>query len=292
MTDVPAQGSQAQLAIDASSPSGTSPTFEFVSSTLKRTDEHAYGRGIRGTRSRHKSRARIVKSRVSGDLTMEPSATEIDLLLPWILGGTTSAGVTALAETIPTRYVEIDKVTKVFTYAGCVCGRATLTANSGTPIQWAMSVDGQSETEGNAGSFQGAALPTDNFFVTSDVVFKWGGTSYNFGSLALEIDNVIDAERFLNSTTRGQIVPQDRAVTINLTQPYTSTNEALYDLAIAGAAVQIVITDGTTTYTIDADNAKVAAVGHDVGGKTEIMQGLTIHLFDGGTDGELKFTKS
>lgn len=292
MTDVPARTVLSKLAIDASSPSGTSPTYEFVNCSLAARDEFAYSKGIRGTRSRHSSRARVARTRVAGQIQTEPSATEIDGFLPWILGGTTSAGVTALAESIPTRYVVVDKISKVATYTGCVVGRASFVFNSGQAVQLNLDVEGQSESLGAAGSFTFAALPTDNFFVTSDVVFKYAGTSYTFASMTLEVDNVLDAERFLNSTTRSKISAMDRAVTIQLSVPYTSTNVALLADGIDGDGGQVVISDGTTTYTIDIDNVKIPAVGAELSGKSEIVLPLTINCFDSGTNNEFKITKT
>ncbi len=293
MTDIPAQGALAQMAFDATAITASSTAVEFISTTLKRRDTHIYSRGIRGTRSRSKSRARIARTEVSGQIVMEPSPSEIDFLLPYILGGTTSMGSTDVADALPEFVIGIDKITKVYTYAGCRVARAVFSAQSGQAIQLTLDIEAETETEGAAGSFPSITLPTDNFFVMSDATLTLLATARKFGSFSLTIDNMLDTDRYLNSTTRTEIAPQDRQVRLELNAPFTSDNADLYAAAIAGAAGTLAISDGTTTYTMSFGNTKIPAEGADVGGKSELMLPLAVDLFnDDAGNSELKIVKS
>lgn len=293
MSDVPAQGALAKMAFDASAITGASTGVEFVSTTLKRRDTHVYSRGIRGTRSRSKSRARIARTEVSGQIVLEPSASEIDFLLPYILGGTTAAGVTDVADALPEFVIGIDKVSKVYTYAGCRVARAVFAGQSGQALQLTLDIEAETETQANAGTFPAITLPTDNFFVMSDVTLTLLSVARKFASFTLTIDNMVDADRYLNSLTRTEIAAQDRSVRLEVSAPFTSDNTDLYGAAIAGAAGSLVVSDGSVTYTMNFGNAKIPAEGQDVSGKSEIMLPLTVDLFhDDASASELKITKT
>src|ERR1700737_2431336 len=107
----------AQCAIDTTNPCGV--MFDFLDADISNNEAIIDPNGMSGTRSRHGERTRPGLQHIGGPLTMEPNEVEMKLLLPWILGAAPSGNTYALAETLPTRYVQIDRVAKVFTYAGC-----------------------------------------------------------------------------------------------------------------------------------------------------------------------------
>jgi hypothetical protein len=284
----PVQGYAAQLGIHTADP--VTARFEFLSSTLKKQETFAYGEGVRGSRSRFSYRAREVRQDISGDIVMNPSVTEIDLLLPWIMGGTTSGGVTDLANALTGRFVCIDKVQKVYTYAGCYVNRCVIEGSPGQPLVWTLSLVGQTETEGNSGTFPTLSIPTDNFFVFSGITLTLNSVAYQPERFRLTIDNMLDGDRFLNSLTRTAIVPKDRIVTLETSLMFGDSN-ALYDVAVTGYAGSLAITDGTTTYTIAFGNLKAPAVGVDIPGRDELKLPLAYQSFHNGTNSECKFTK-
>lgn len=294
MTDVPARSALAQLCMDAAAPIDvSSEPFYFVSSGIRKRNTHAYSTGITGSRSRRSHRARIVQTYVGGPLILEPSPTEIDLMLPRILGGTTGGGVTDVADTLPEFLIAIDKVTKVMTYSGCRVARAVIQGSQNQAMRWSLDIEAETQSTGNAGTFPALTLPTDNFFVFSDLTLTLESVSRKFRDFTLTIDNLLDADRWHNSLTRAEIAAQDRLVQLSVNLPYTSDNEDLFDAAIAGAAGQLVMTDGTTTYTIDIANAKVPTEGPEVPGRgQEIRMPLVVDCFHDGTDSECKWTKS
>jgi len=272
MADVPAQGSQATLAMDAALPfDASSEPFEFVSSTLKMQQSHVRSEGIRGTRQRRSERVRISQEAVSGNIVMNPSVTELDLLWTRILGGTVAAGVTDVAETLPEFWILRDDVSKVHTFNSCRVARATFSGTQGQPIQLTLDIEGEDETIGNAGTAPALTLDTDNFFIFSDLTLTLQSTARKFRQFTLVIDNMLDVNRFNNSLTRTEIATQDMEVTLSVEAPYTVDNTDLEDQAIAGAAGILVVTDAVTTYTFDFANVKSESEGPDNPGRSEIF---------------------
>jgi len=272
MADVPAQGSQATLAMDAALPfDASSEPFEFVSSTLKMQQSHVRSEGIRGTRQRRSERVRISQEAVSGNIVMNPSVTELDLLWTRILGGTVATGVTDVAETLPEFWILRDDVSKVHTFNSCRVARATFSGTQGQPIQLTLDIEGEDETIGNAGTAPALTLDTDNFFIFSDLTLTLQSTARKFRQFTLVIDNMLDVNRFNNSLTRTEIATQDMEVTLSVEAPYTVDNTDLEDQAIAGAAGILVVTDAVTTYTFDFANVKSESEGPDNPGRSEIF---------------------
>lgn len=293
MTDVPARGAITQLAMDPTAIDGSSQPFEVVSSTLKLQETHVRSTGARGSRSRNKGRVRLVQRRVSGQIILEPTAAELDYLLPYMLGGSTSLGVTDVGETLTELLIAQDQVTKVPTWSGCRIARWTLGGSAGQPIRLTLDIEGEDESVGAAGSFPSLTYDETNYFVFPDLTLNLGGVSgVKFRTFALTMDNLVDAERWNNSTTRTEIASQDRAVQLTVDAPYTSDNQGLKDNAIAGAAASLVMTDGTDTYTFAFGNAKIPSVGPDYPGKSELFLGLTVDCYEDGANSECKVTKT
>lgn len=293
MTDVPAQGALSQFAVDFVSPiDAASIAMELVSHTLKRRDTHVRGQGVRGTRSRNLGRVRLARKDISGQLVVEPNAAEMDWLWQAVLGGTPSAGVTDVANALPEFVASFDAVSKVFSWSGLKVVKAVIAMNSGQPIRWTLDVVGEDETVANAGTFPAVTFPETNFYVCSDVTLTLAAAARKFRSATLTIDNLIDSDRFNNSTTRNEIAAQDRMVQLSVSAPYTSDNTDLYAAAIAGAAGTLVLADGSATYTIAFANCKLPAEGPELPGKGEILLPLTVDCYKSGSDSECKVTKS
>jgi hypothetical protein len=288
MSDVPSRSALAKLGIDSANP--TTKAFEFIDCGLRKRSTQYHSEGVRGTRSRKKWRVREVRRECSGPISMYPTTTELDLLWVWLVGGASSPW--SPAETLVERYIQVDKIAKVYTYAGCVASRWTLSGSSGQPVRLTIEVEAETETEGNAGTFPSITIPTDNFFIFSDLTLTLGGSARKFGSFSLTWDNLVDADRYNNSLTRAEIAGMDRAVSMSVGTPYTTDNADLYNIAVAGAAASLVMADGTTTYTFDVANAKIPDEGPELSGKAEIMLPLTVNCFADDTNPELKITKT
>lgn len=288
-----AVGTFAKLAMDDALPfDASSMPFEFINETLRKTAQHVYSDGIRGTRSRYKCRAAVVREQIGGAINMNPTVTEIDWLLPKMLYGSTVTGVTDVAET-PTKFqVMIDRVNKVFTYTDCVVSRWTLSGGVGQALSLTLEIEGKAETVGAAGSFPSLAIACENMFVFSDVQLILNSVAREMSSFALTMDNRIDGERFMNSLTRTELPALDRIVTLECRVPYTNDNTDLYDLAIGGIPGSLVVSDGTTTYTFAFANLKAPAESPVVDGRTEVGLTLRFQAFRDDAASECKVTKS
>src|SRR5262245_44784836 len=108
-----ASGFATQLAIDDTNPANAG-RFDFMSESLALDEEMLDTSGLRGTRSHMVERVRQGVRRCRGSIRMQPNAGEWALLFPWILGADASGTTYALADTVPARYVQVDRVTKVF----------------------------------------------------------------------------------------------------------------------------------------------------------------------------------
>jgi hypothetical protein len=129
----------------------------------------------------------------------------------------------------------------------------TLSGSSGAPLQMTLDIEGETEVVTNS------AFPTpnngpydENPFIFCDAVITGGfpadTSATEMFEFSLVVENFLSADRFVNSCTRTNMVPLDRAISLNVTVPYTADEVDLYDQAVAG------MTDTTFTIT-NADTA-------------------------------------
>lgn len=234
----PVVGYQAQLGIDSANP--VTQRFDFQTENLVADEDFVDCNGLRGTRSRDASRVRQGNYRVHGPIHLQPSAAELALLLPWILGTAGAGSPTAtfaLADALATRYVSIDRGLKVPTYAGVAVDRCTIRGAQNRAIDVMLDCVGQTETLGNSGSFPSLSIETTTApFMFTDLALSVGGSTYDIKDFELVIDNAIDKERFYNSQTLSAVLALDRHVTLKFDPPY-GTASALYGLGTTGTHV-------------------------------------------------------
>lgn len=230
-----------------SATSGTADTpISFLSESLVKTGTHTTDDGIRGTRSEASERIRAGNYAVSGTLVCQPNYTELVDLLKWI-GFSASGTSFTLTETLTSRDVTIDRVGKVFTYAGCYVNRATLTSSEGQPLTLSLDVVGKTESVGNAGTFPGLthslAAP---YMHNTDSTFTLVSSARAVKSCSVTFDNMLIAA-FNNSQTASFIVPGGRKIMVDLVVPYSSSETDLYAQAVAGSAATIAYVQGNTS---------------------------------------------
>lgn len=250
-------GVQCRIGVKEEVTEGTPVTvdslLELISGDLALAEEGYHAEGMAGSRSHASARSRASLRRVTGSLQLQPNAAEWALLLPWILGADVSSTTYALAETLQPFTVTIDKDNgtdgKVFTYNGCKVASATITAEQGGPVSLTMNVEARDEAIGNAGTFPSLTLnvATGPFiFSDSSGAITVGGTAFPVRRFSCTIDNQLDTERFLNSTTRSGLVPKGRNVSVELGGPYGG-KESLYPTAATLAAGVAVVATFTNT---------------------------------------------
>lgn len=225
------------VGIDTANP--TTAAFEVLSCTLKSEESHHDPSGLRGIRDHQSERVRggLISNR--GIIEMEPSPEEWALLLPWIMGAPAVGTAYALADTLSSRYVQVDRVAKVYTYDEVYVNSATIRGSEGQAVSLSMELVGKTETEGNAGTFPAISPLLTPPFMFQEGVLTLLSSARAFSDFTLTINNALDV-RYMNSRTATRIRPSDRIVTFDCTVPNDTTNSDLYGQAVAGAAATLV----------------------------------------------------
>jgi hypothetical protein len=236
----PSIGFQSQVALSSTSSFSGSPSWiEIISESIAKQGVILDTNGIRGTRSRDGSRVRTGPSKVGGQLSCYVDKNVLDVFLTYILGGTPTSQVYPLADALPSFYLMIDRVAKVFVYGPCYVGKATFSAAAGSSdqnqLKLTMQIEAESELEEAAGSFPaGLTVDTNRPYIFADSAsgITVGSTPCSSFGFDLTIDNHLLADRFVNELTRSQIPAVDRTVTCKLTTPFTSAEAGLYGTAV------------------------------------------------------------
>lgn len=286
----PSMSQAAQLGIHANNP--VEAAYEFVSCNIGKTGSLVQTEGIRGTRSRIKETVVAGTYTVGGQIVMVPTPGDLDDLLPWILGADEAATDTfALAETLPERYVTVDKVAKVATYAGCKVNTATFRSAANQDLTLTLDVAGKTETLGDAASFPSLTPDLDQPYIHHNMVLTLGGAAKDCISVEIAINNFLLLDRFRNTQTRAHLPEGDRVITLTVEVPYTSDETGLYDPAIAGIAGIVKYTKGNQSITFTFANLKAAAEPIQVPGRgQEIITRLSYQAFQSSTTKELVVT--
>ncbi len=218
----------------------TSKQFEYLEESMRAAEEIANTPGIRGTRSRFGARNRVVAKRAHGSITMEPNPAELEVLWKYILGAPTKSGsYWDVAEVLPKFGILVDKVARRAIYAGGIVSKATFSGQKKQPIKLTLDIEATSEaiTANAFASYSIPAVPGGVPYIMADGTLTLWTNTFEFDSFTLTIDNVLDADRFMNSITRDCIPSTDRIVTLDVSVPYNSGNILdAYSQSVTGAA--------------------------------------------------------
>jgi hypothetical protein len=241
----------AAMGVNAKLGIGTTSTvdqpLEFTSESIALAEQFLDSAGYRGSRSHRAERLRRNTRQVGGSIVCTPTPLELDYLLPWITGGTKSVNTIALAETVPARYVTVDRDAKVLTYSGCKVASAQFNASVGGPLTVTTNIVGIDETVANSGTFPSiTADVTGGPYMLSDLALTVGGTTYQCSTIDFTIDNALDVQIF-NSETPTRITASDRTVSVSISTPY-GDGTALHGTALAGVAVVATFTNSTRSF--------------------------------------------
>lgn len=213
--------------------SGTS-TYGFC--TLAKRATHLERQGIRGTRSHDVDDVVEGPYTVNGQISLNPSNTELAALDVRAIG----AGGT-VAETLSEFAVLVDKGADVYTYANCKVNRMTLSGRQGELINLTLDVEGLTESAtGSSPAEPSSATP----FWFDDVVLTIGGTAYEVEAFELVVDNALLTDRFQMNESRADLPEGDRMVTLRTEHSYSSNTSGLHTVAIAGSTGTLVLNDG------------------------------------------------
>lgn len=206
--------------------------------------------GIRGTRQHSAERVRRTQRNVTGTLRFAPTASELDLLLPWILGADESTDVFALAETVPARYLKTLRDSTKYLYDGVKVDTATFSVASGGPLTVDVTVAGVDETADGDATESDAISDDAGPYVISDSPSNGvtvGGTAYQFRAMQVTVRNFLEV-LYNNSITPTAIHATDLEVAANFVFPFGDAT-ALYGTAVGGVAASLALTVGNRSVT-------------------------------------------
>lgn len=268
-----AQGYGARLGLSALGDTSVTARLDFQSETLAVAEEFKDTTGLRGTRSRVIERVRAGIRRVRGGLVLQPTALEMANLLEWCLGGTPSGTSYPLGDTLAGRSVQIDRVAAVHTYSGVYVNQATLRASQGEPLTMELDLIGTDEVTSISFTPTVSIDTTTEPFMFHDAVLSIAGSTYNAREVAITVNNAIDGERFFNSQTLTQALPQDRQITVNYLVPYGDAT-ALYNTGDAGVASTVTFTNGAVSLALAFVKVAFPRRSPTVPGRSEVMHQL------------------
>lgn len=252
----------------------TTVRLNYESEDFTRKDEVIDGNGLRGTLSKDAELVRNGPQRVNGPAAFIPTAVEWAAMLPWILGTTASGNTYALADTTITKFVQIDRKVKVFTYTGVGVNKATFKASRGTALRLELDLIGMSSAVGNSGTFPALSLDvTTKPFVFTDLVITVGGTTVQTADFELTVDNKIDADRFFNSLTLTAVNKLDREIRVKTNLPYGDYEAIRAAMTAEGGGLAFVatFTCGNTSMVFTLPAVAVPMREPGTPGRQEIM---------------------
>ena len=174
-------GHQAKLGTKNETTYGTAVTvdegFVFTSENIVKRGVIVERTGLRGTRSHQSDDTRVGPYTVGGRLVLEPTPEDLAVWLPRILGAEAAGTTYDLAETLPSFTLSIDRVAKVFTYAGCKVDRATFQGSQGGLLRLTLDLVAQSENVAAAGTFPSLSPSTAPPYIFSDLALTLAATS-------------------------------------------------------------------------------------------------------------------
>lgn len=250
--------------------------LEFLECGVGKQGAHVESVGVRGARSHIAESVNDGPYTVGGPIVLEPRPDDLDDLLPWIMGAAFAGDVITIGDTLTDRFVTVDKVAKVYTYAGCRINSAEFSASAGQNLRLALDVQGKTEAVGNAGTFPAISGTLSNLqpYILHQAVATLGGTVRAIDNPTIRIDNALVLDRFLNSQSRTELPSDDLMVSLSIDNPFTATDIDLYDLAVAGIAGSLVFTNGARSLTFAFANLKVPAQTIAAARRGEIMHRL------------------
>jgi hypothetical protein len=198
--------------------------------------------GLRGTRSRVADDTRSGPYTVLGTIVTEPTPTDLTVWLPLILGGPLTSHAVALADSLPSFSLGVDRVAKRFRYTGCKINRARFTGSQGGLMRLSLDIVGQAEAA-DAAAWPAISPDTSQGpFIFSDSVLTLQSAAREVRDFELVIDNALVTDRFMNSLTVVNLPEGNRQVTLRTRHAFAAANLDLYDQALAGAGGTLVLT--------------------------------------------------
>lgn len=260
----------------------SSEQYDFNGSTMQIHDSIVFSDTIRGTRSQAVEQTRQGPTWVGGVLSLPVNVASMDLWLPRILGGTESADVFPVAETLPSFGLLADLVGNTHEFKDLYVNEAVFSGqawdgqSTPRPIRLDMSIVGKSEATGT--TFPSVSISTAANAVPlifEEGAFTLAGAARNILQFRLSIKNMLRV-RYSNSLTPTCIYSGGRLVTLSVLTPYIANDEAtgsnpLYGQAYTGASATILFTNGNTSFGFTLGRFQAPRITPHATGKGEIL---------------------
>jgi len=259
--------------------------FPFFRESLQKRQRIGHPDLIIGSREEISERARFGPIFYGGWVVFPLSAGFADFFFPWILGSDESTNTFALAETLQTFGMLVDKVTGVHEFYNGHVNRAIITGRQngpeGSPNWLTCAVQcifrsylapGSSEaypsvTLGVTGDLAPLVFEDSDSGGTSQLVL--GGAAREYKSFVLDINNHIEP-RYVNALEPTALCPTRRTINLTTTHPYDSGTSALYNAAVAGAAGTLTFSNSSTSILFTFATLQADILTPVVSGKREI----------------------
>lgn len=279
-----AQGAQARFCAEPGAAPHTFDTssepYDPLSEALRKQGRVVGGNTIRGTRSRSVERTRYGAYSVGGQVILNISPADLDNWLPRMLGANESANSFALAETLPSFGVLVDRVTQTFEYKDCMVSRWLIHgqqgAGDGDPDLLTLVLDILAKDEATGTSFPTLTLPTATNvypYVMGDCsTLTLAGAARKMKEFWLAGNNFVQPRFVAGTLTAARLSPRDRLVNFRAIFPYDDDHDDLYGQALAGATGTLTFTNSATSKSTSFVFGTLQCPDHSptVPGKTEI----------------------
>lgn len=303
----PAQGALSSLFIEPGSSPYTwdsdSERYEFLHENLALVEDFVFSNGISGTRSQRVEQTRRKTRMVRGIIVMNVSPAYLVRLLPRIMGAAGTGGAAAqtfaLAETVPSFGVLIDRVAGVFECKDCYVNRAMISGEQNAPddedpnlLTLALEIFGMDETDPESVDIPTVptiALPTTAdylYYTYDDMAMTLVSAVREVKKFQLMIHNHLQM-RWVASATPTAISARHRTVMLETNNPFTTADIALYNQLYTGYPGSMALTLGNCSTTFSFGALQVPRKSPTVPGKTELDLPLTMFARMTGTTREL-----
>ncbi len=260
--------------------------FPFFRESIKKVGRVLHPDVIIGSRQEVSERARKGPYFYGGWVYLTLTPGHAAILYPWILGADASGTTFALAETLQTMAVLVDKGAQTHEFYNGVVNRAIISGTQhgpGGPPNW-VTVALQMYFRSYA---TGTSYPSLTLDVTGEyapLVFEdadnagtsrltLGGATREMKHFTIDINNYV-IPRYVNALEPTALCPSRRTINVQTVHPYDSGTSNLYDQALAGAAGSLVLVNSTVSITHTFATLQVDTVTPEIEGKKE----LDLHL--------------
>lgn len=273
------EGSGALTWTSGAGPAAGVVGFPFFRESLQKRQSLGHPDVIIGSREEVSERARFGPKFYGGWVVLSLTPGHMATIFPWLLGADASGTTYALAETMQTMGVLVDKVTGTHEFYNGVINRAVITGKQngpGGPPNWitvALQMIFKDYTAGTTYPDSTLTLGTTGQYaplVFEDAVLTLG-SAREVKSFTIDINNYVQP-RWVNSLTPTALCPSRRTVTLTTVHPYDSGTSNLYDLGVTGVSSTktLAITNSTVSITFTFGSLQTPVITPIVTGKQEI----------------------